>query len=91
MRLLGILWALHVISLVLVFTLDPSMAAVTFSAFILFGLAYLIQLGREAVKRKRRWIVWCLLGVIIPLWPALSFPIFYLVTRNDENFSPSAT
>jgi hypothetical protein len=91
MKLLGMLWALHVISLALVFTFDPSLVVVTSSAFIIFGLAYLIQLGREAVKRKRRWIVWCLLGVIIPLWPALSFPIFYLTTRNDEYSSPSAT
>ena len=73
MKLLGVLWALHVISLVLAYTLNPDLTVTAMLAFIFFGIAYLIQLGREAVKRKRRWIVWSLLGVIIPFLAYIFF------------------
>ena len=92
MKALGILWAIHVSSIVMFLVIasytDGEAAsgpvAYLLLVHIVFGLAYVIQLGREAVKRKRRWIVWCLLGFLVPFWHFMSFPIFYNVTRNDE-------
>ena len=90
MKLLAALWSLHTISpLILALMLGDNLSSLAYIAFLLFGIGYLIQLGREAVKRNRSWIVWCPLGVVIPLWPILSFPVFYFVTRNDDQFIES--
>lgn len=48
-----------------------------------FGISFLIQLGLEAHKRGRRWIVWCLFSFLYPIWPVFAYPIFVVVTRHD--------
>ena len=88
MTALGTFWAIHLLAFVMlvVFSSEPGsgLSNSLVGVVIVSAFAYLIQLGREAVKRKRRWIVWCGLAPIVPFWVALSFPIFYFVTRDDE-------
>jgi hypothetical protein len=85
LKLLTCLWLLHLVSLISLYVLGSELDIATFLTALFFGLIYLVKLGREASKRGRRWIVWCLLGVFLPFWSPISYPIFLFVTRNDES------
>ena len=57
----------------------PENVRLLLSLGVVFGLVFPIQLGKE--DHKRRWIVWCLLGVSIPFWSVIE----YRFTTEREN------